>query len=637
MNKRIRYGMSGLAALCILSVNVAVAEQDERGIYTDGERFVIESSESGLLQCRSLKVIQVVSDDEAICKLTDFWSDRSEDFWVYGDFSAVIDGQTVLMLTGPDGVKTYETVRGGSRRVQVLREVKQGFLDTVLAKMEAEKKREEVKKAEARAPLRVAEKKRWEEFSSEYSAWRGFKTEKAKPFPPKPTRGDFEKIEKYNQRVEEWKQVKQEMVADALNYYKVECGMEAGTLLFKEDSSIAMLSYDVDSERASSESFSREKFIIFEGKVFDLDDKRSFDLPVSRAKEFAEKYQLSGKRWEVLLFPVHQLCLTDNPRTLKAEDLFVEGDLQGWVVRMRSSKRKNCFLRQYAEYCVATESLTLDSVRRRTLWREICEQWGVVSDDLPAQLVWNEAKDTVDIRPPEGGSNKWVADLGGTQMMDFVRIEEGAFLMGSTNGGSGGNPVHRVTLSKPFLMSTTEVTQKQYKQIMGSNPSHFTGDSNPVECVSWNEAMTFCKKLTAHEWRAGRLPAGHEYTLPTEAQWEYACRAGTTGDYVGDMDAMAWYNSNSGEKTHPVGTKQANAWGLYDMYGNVWEWCSDWYGDYPSGSVTDSVGADSSSYRVNRGGSWIYDAGYCRSAYRNRYGPSGTDNDLGFRAALVRK
>ena len=147
--------------------------------------------------------------------------------------------------------------------------------------------------------------------------------------------------------------------------------------------------------------------------------------------------------------------------------------------------------------------------------------------------------------------------------------------------------------------------------------------------------MEFCRKLTTLVRSAGSLPEGYVYTLPTEAQWEYACRAGTTGDYAGDLQAMAWFTENAGGTTHVVATKQANAWGLYDMHGNVWEWCADWYADkLPGGSVSDSKGPASGSNRVNRGGSWWFDAAYFRSA--NRYGnsPGYRDGNLGFRLAL---
>jgi len=245
--------------------------------------------------------------------------------------------------------------------------------------------------------------------------------------------------------------------------------------------------------------------------------------------------------------------------------------------------------------------------------------------------------------PKEG--RVWTADLGGGISMEFMPIAAGSFQMGSTSGESDEKPVHEVTISKPFWLAKTEVTQAQWQQVMGSNPSNFGDDTLPVERVSWNDAMEFCRKLTEIEQQAGRLPERYEYTLPTEAQWEYACRAGTTGDYAtstgsgqaGNLDAMAWYRENSGSKTHPVGTKQANAWGLYDMHGNVWEWCLDWYWNYASGNAVDPQGASSGSRRVIRGGVWNFDASYCRSAYRGSGAPSSTFNILGFRPLVLQR
>jgi formylglycine-generating enzyme required for sulfatase activity len=198
-------------------------------------------------------------------------------------------------------------------------------------------------------------------------------------------------------------------------------------------------------------------------------------------------------------------------------------------------------------------------------------------------------------------------------------------------------PVTWVTLTQAFWMGRTAVTQAQYAAVMGTNPSEFTaaGREAPVENVSWDDAMAFGQKLTEREKAAGRLPKGYAYTLPTEAQREYACRAGTTGDYAGDLDAMAWYGPNSGGTTHPVGTKQPNAWGLYDMHGNVWEWCQDWYGAYPGGEVTNPLGPPSGSRRVNRGGSWDFVAAFCRSAYRSYGGPGIRGSNVGFRLALA--
>jgi formylglycine-generating enzyme required for sulfatase activity len=212
--------------------------------------------------------------------------------------------------------------------------------------------------------------------------------------------------------------------------------------------------------------------------------------------------------------------------------------------------------------------------------------------------------------------------------MKFRLIQPGTFMMGS--------PAHQVTLTKQYYMGNYPVTQSEYARIMGSNPSRFKGDCHPVEQVSWEDATAFIQKLNGlPEERA----AGRVYRLPTESEWEYACRAGSSRAYCfGEDEARlgeyAWYGANSGRKTHPVGQKAPNAWGLYDMHGNVWEWCSDWYGDYPSGSVRDPKGPSTGSYRVNRGGSWYDEAAHCRSADRNRNVPSNRYYSLGFRLAL---
>jgi formylglycine-generating enzyme required for sulfatase activity len=190
---------------------------------------------------------------------------------------------------------------------------------------------------------------------------------------------------------------------------------------------------------------------------------------------------------------------------------------------------------------------------------------------------------------------------------------------------------HQVTLAKPFWLGRTQVTQAQWEAVMGSNPSHFKGKDLPVEQVSWEDAAEFCKKLNAK----GLLPTGWRWTLPTEAQWECACRAGTIGEHAGALDAMAWCDSNSDSKTHPVGTKQANAWGLSDMHGNVWEWCADWYDNYPGDAATDPTGPSNGSDRVNRGGSWNSGGSFCRSAYRDGSLPGYRFRSAGFRVAAV--
>jgi formylglycine-generating enzyme required for sulfatase activity len=237
--------------------------------------------------------------------------------------------------------------------------------------------------------------------------------------------------------------------------------------------------------------------------------------------------------------------------------------------------------------------------------------------------------------------------------MQFVAIPAGTFTMGDANGFDDETP-HQVTLTQPFELGVYEVTQEQYEAVMGTNPSSFEGPQNPVEQVSWDDAVEFCRKLSE---LPAEKSAGYVYRLPTEAEWEYACRAGTTTKYsFGDSDSelgdYAWYCSNSAypksggfwsglfkeasSNHHPVGGKKPNAWGLYDMHGNVWEWCQDWRGDYPSGAVTDPTGAASGEYRVLRGGAGYLPSfnGCTRSALRHGSQP---DDDFtpwdGFRPA----
>jgi len=202
----------------------------------------------------------------------------------------------------------------------------------------------------------------------------------------------------------------------------------------------------------------------------------------------------------------------------------------------------------------------------------------------------------------------------------FVRIPAGKFRMGSPE------KLHTVTLTKPFELMTTPVTQALWEFVMGGNPSCFKGPDRPVEEVSWDDAQGFISKLNA-------MLGVNSFRLPTEAEWEYACRAGTTSAMYGNLDKVAWHENNSGNETHSVGQKQPNAWGLYDMLGNVWEWCQDWYGGYPDGEVIDPVGSSSGSVRVNRGGSWISDARDVHAANRNYVAPGSRSNRLGFRLA----
>jgi formylglycine-generating enzyme required for sulfatase activity len=216
--------------------------------------------------------------------------------------------------------------------------------------------------------------------------------------------------------------------------------------------------------------------------------------------------------------------------------------------------------------------------------------------------------------------------------MLLAPVRPGEFVMGSPaeeEGHDSDETQHKVRITKPFLLGVYLVTQREYMAVVGSNPSYFRGDDDlPVDSVSWDDAVAFCRKLSAME--------GKTYRLPTEAEWEYACRAGTTGPYAGDgnIDDIGWSWENSGDITHPVGMLQPNDWGFYDMQGDLWEWCADWYGPYPPGDAVDPTGPASGTTRVLRGGTIEYDPQYCRSAFRNYYPPDTQLYYIGFRVAL---
>jgi formylglycine-generating enzyme required for sulfatase activity len=213
----------------------------------------------------------------------------------------------------------------------------------------------------------------------------------------------------------------------------------------------------------------------------------------------------------------------------------------------------------------------------------------------------------------------------------FVYISPGTFIMGSPEHepGRGSDEMqHEVTLTRGYFIQTTPVTQEQWKEVMRANPSNFLqgGEDCPVEGVSWNDCQEFLRRVN----NKGRYP----YRLPTEAEWEYACRAGASTSFSNEepgLDAIGWYCGNSGKKTHPVAAKQPNAWGLFDMHGNVCEWCQDWYGKYPLMPQRDPQEVTLSLGCVARGGSWLSESQNCRAASRFCYSPNLSSNFVGFR------
>jgi len=245
----------------------------------------------------------------------------------------------------------------------------------------------------------------------------------------------------------------------------------------------------------------------------------------------------------------------------------------------------------------------------------------------------------------EGNDDTGVDDISDLNF-EWIDISPGTFWMGSNwednpenpDKGKGWSeeeqPVHQVTISKDFQMLKYEVTQLQWKAVTDSTSNYFSEDDNPVELVTWNDCQSFISKLN-------ELDSDYTYRLPTEAEWEYACRAGTNtrysfGNNSAELGDYAWYTNNSNGKTHPIGEKKSNAWGLYDMHGNVKEWCQDWYeiDYYESSPSVDPQGPTSGSYRVNRGGSIFTFGEHCSSTSRSRCIPDEVGDGFGLR--LVR-
>ena len=303
-----------------------------------------------------------------------------------------------------------------------------------------------------------------------------------------------------------------------------------------------------------------------------------------------------------------------------------------------------------------TESLTATPVIWRTLaWQQVTNSpwsWTDVAASSTGRFYRVRVYTNLPPTNPHPSALAW--------------IPPGTFSMGSPPGDVGQDPdetQHTVTLSRGFYIGKYVVTQNDFLAVLGKNPSYFSSSnylyiddlSRPVEQVSWNDAQTYCTQLTQAEQAAGHLPAGWAYRLPTESEWEYACRAGTITafyfrnaiyDGMANFNSHYEYDSSIGDIGNPnpagyigmtlsVGNYPANAWGLFDMHGNVWEWCQDWYGSYPAGPVTDPQGAISGSARVSRGGAWNYVGRYCRSAARNSAAPATQRNSIGFRVVLA--
>ncbi|MGA1863410.1 formylglycine-generating enzyme family protein [Deferribacter thermophilus] len=283
-----------------------------------------------------------------------------------------------------------------------------------------------------------------------------------------------------------------------------------------------------------------------------------------------------------------------NGKTYTQDDLSLEGDIK----KVKPGKNKKVYWNVLKDF-----------------------PKGLVADNILLTLVVGGCKNGKECKDPITG-------------MEFVYVPGGCFQMGDTfgDGESDEEPVHEVCVDG-FYMGKYEVTQGQWEKVMGNNPSYFKscGDDCPVERVSWNDVQNFINKL--------KRQTGKNYRLPTEAEWEYACRSGGKKEkYCGgdNIDAVAWYYDNSGGKTHPVGQKQPNGLGIYDMSGNVYEWVQDWYDSsyYRSSPKNNPTGPSSGSSRVKRGGSWLNLPRLVRASYRNYGTPGSRDNYIGFRLVV---
>jgi formylglycine-generating enzyme required for sulfatase activity len=325
---------------------------------------------------------------------------------------------------------------------------------------------------------------------------------------------------------------------------------------------------------------------------------------------------------------IRNLKVQQRPGTYLVDvtfDLVDPDSLNGVFLSLEASSDNGANFNLSAKTVTGDISLVKPGVGKKMVWDAFTDWPDKYTPNAKVRVVANDSLPQGPTQGPEG----------------FVWIPPGKFMMGSPldePGRSNDEIPHEVYIAPGFWMSDHEVTQAEYQAIMVSNPSRFQGDvTRPVEDVSWLDAVQFCEKLTDRERASGRITVQQAYRLPTEAEWEYAARAGSVELRYGDLDAIAWVTANSSNQTHPVKQKAANPWGLYDMIGNVSEWCSDWYGVYPTGSVGNPTGPGVGTGRVIRGGAWNGSgADRHRFAYRGGGGavPYWHHIDQGFRIAL---
>ena len=361
------------------------------------------------------------------------------------------------------------------------------------------------------------------------------------------------------------------------------------------------------------------------GEFFFLTPERKWEQVVKRGFEPSREFEYG----EPVLKSPRRAPTSQSPELIQeAQEVLTDLGYRPGPVDGVLGIRTRGAIRKFQQDASLKPSGKLDAATLNQLEVAWSKQPGIVKPKLENVTVGLPPSATSRPKLPKTITNR----IG----MEFVLIPEGEFTMGSpasdTDAFSNEKPTHQVTISKPFYMGKYEVTQAQWQAVMDDNPSRFKGGDRPVEKVSWDDVQAFIKKLNEREKQA----SGVLCRLPTEAEWEYAARAGTTtrysfGDDADKLDDYAWYDKNSGNTTHPVGQKKPNVWGLYDMHGNVWEWMQDWYGTYAADAVADPGGPATGAERVMRGSGWAGSARHARSADRDRALPGDRLDFLGFR------
>ena len=311
-------------------------------------------------------------------------------------------------------------------------------------------------------------------------------------------------------------------------------------------------------------------------------------------------------------------------------------DYETWVYLTHGSRQMQVTAKNYLPLMIKFADYGVESVEKNRTYVLVLSQVGTSSNQTDVSSAVSSSPVQRLTAPSTISKGVITIPVKDGISIDMVKVEAGTFMMGATfemeNPNDNEKPVHQVTLTNDYYIGKYEVTQALWQAVMGSNPSKFKGDNLPVETVSWNDCQEFISKLNSM--------TGRKFRLPTEAEWEYAARGGGRMHIVyrysgsNNLSDVAWYDGNSSSKTHIVGAKQANELGFYDMTGNVWEWCQDWYGSYSSSSQTNPSGPTSGVSHVFRGGGWSIDACCCRSSFRNS-SPSARRNDaVGLRLAL---